>query len=293
MTRLIIALLSLLLIAATPTPLPRHHHQARKAKAVEEKNHANSSPISSPSYQPSPEPTAATSRNYTYNYYNPPSKPESPPVWFQVATTVVLIFFTGGLWLTSFWQWRAIADQTEISKRALTQLEVPYVSIGKIIPHVLQSSGTPAGPKPWAVIWFEFALKNHGRSVAEVTSVHSELRILEVLPMPPEYAGIIEQSTFPIGPNSASGDVKWTATYKFPDGKIDEEFWSLLGGKQQLVCFAYIRYADSLKNTWISGFCWRWNPHNDGANLSGGCYYNYNRKDEPYTGLSEPEYRLA
>jgi hypothetical protein len=38
----------------------------------------------------------------------------NPPIWFQIAATVVLLVFTLGLWWTSARQWRAIARQVEL-----------------------------------------------------------------------------------------------------------------------------------------------------------------------------------
>lgn len=121
----------------------------------------------------------------------------------------------------------AAKESADIARRALTVLEVPYVSIYDIVPHVLRTHGTQEGPRPNAVIWFEYNLKNHGRSVAEVTAVHGELRIMDNLPIPPDYNGIIDQSAFAIGPNSDTGKVRWTVSYKFPTDNVDEEFESI------------------------------------------------------------------
>jgi cytochrome c-type biogenesis protein CcmH/NrfG len=110
----IIAFLCLLLIAATPSP--RHHHQTHEAKDAAQEEHPAASPISTQSYQSSPNPTPAETGSYTYYNNYPATKSESPPVWFQVLTTIALIFFTGALWVTSIWQWRAIKTQAEASK---------------------------------------------------------------------------------------------------------------------------------------------------------------------------------
>ena len=73
----------------------------------------------------------------------------------------------------------------------LTELEVPYVSIGVIIPHVLwpkNSEEGRSGPTPYAEISFEYGFRNTGRALAEVTSVHGELRIVDNLTIPPNYS---------------------------------------------------------------------------------------------------------
>jgi hypothetical protein len=174
----------------------------------------------------------------------------------------------------------AATRSASVAERALTELEVPYVSIGEIVPHVLLQREGQVGPSPNAVIWFEFGFRNSGRALAEVTSVHAELRIVGVLAVPPEYSGTIEESAFPIGPNSDTGKIRWNAIYKFPLGKIDDEFSSLMTSKARLVCFGYVRYRDAFKTKWITGFGWQWNPYNNGAYLIGGRYYNYCRKEE-------------
>lgn len=69
---------------------------------------------------------------------------------------------------------------------------------------------------------------------------------MKVLPMPPEYLGTVDESAFPIGPNSDTGRVRWIASYKFPLDKIDEEFGSLLNETARLVCFGYVKYRDVL-----------------------------------------------
>jgi len=184
---------------------------------------------------------------------------------------------------------RAALQSANVAERALTELEVPYVSIGEMVPHVLLQTEGKVGPSPNAVVWFEFGFRNSGRAAAEVTSVHAELRIVGVLATPPEYSGTIEESAFSIGPNSDTGKVRWNASYKFPLGKIDDEFSSLMTSKTRLVCFGYVKYQDVFKTKWITGFGWQWNPHNNGAYLTGGRYYNYCRKDEQNADLSKAE----
>jgi hypothetical protein len=209
--------------------------------------------------------------------YNRPQKDR----WDKAAVIAdYLLFIVGCLYTFFAWgQWGEIKVQAGIAKRALTELEVPYVSIGEIVPHVLRTRGEE-GVNPFPLIWFDFNIRNSGRSVAEVTSVHSELRILDKLPIPPNYTGVVDKSVYPVGPNSDTGKLRWIARYKFPVDKIQEEFDSLLTEHKQLVCFGYIRYSDVFETEWVSGFAWRWYPHNDGVYLVGGRSYNYNKRQE-------------
>ena len=114
----VIALVSLLLIVATPSP---HHHQTHKENAAAKQEHSKSIPVSTLSNKFSPKPTPTETRNYSYSYYYPTSKSESPPVWFQELTAFVLLVFTGGLWWTSVRQWRAIKEQARIANDTLIE----------------------------------------------------------------------------------------------------------------------------------------------------------------------------
>jgi hypothetical protein len=229
------------------------------------------------------------------------NKEESGYIGFGLAINGLLALATLILAIVGICQARAAArsadaakDSADIARRALDELEVPYVSIGQITPQVLAPrEELPPGaapilytPKALPVVSFQFNLRNHGRSVAEVTSVYSQLSIVDKLPMPPEYSGDSDLSAFPIGPNSDTGSVQWEAAYWFPTGKRDEDFDLLLSEAKQLVCFGYIRYTDVFKTKWISGFGWRWWPHTDGVYLVGGSDYNYNRKDKQHPDQS-------
>jgi len=284
MKRLIVCI-ALLLISATP--LPSHPPEADKFTSAAGQEYRQPNPGPTDSYQASPSRPTENRNSSNYYYYYPSAKSEGPPIWFQVVATITVIIFTAGLWLTSIWQWQAIKEQANIAKRVLTELEVPYVSIGEIIPHVFRVEDGRKVLHPNIPITFEFSLKNHGRAVAEIISVHSELRVVGALPPFPEYSGTVEPSGgFPIGPHSDTGKVRWFPIYQCPSDKVEEEFLSLFGGypKIRLVCFGYINYRDPSKTNWKSGFAWVWYPHSDGAFLVGGSNYNYNRKNEPYAG---------
>ncbi|MBV8454589.1 MAG: hypothetical protein JOZ29_20300 [Deltaproteobacteria bacterium] len=171
----------------------------------------------------------------------------------------------------------------DTAHRALTVLEVPYVTIGEIVPHVFRVEDGKRVQRPNIPMAFEFSLKNHGRSVAQVITVHSEARILNTLPTTPEYSDTDAPSDeFAIGPNSDTGKVRWFAAYKCPSDKVAEEFESLLGGfpHKRLICFGYINYRDPFQTNWKSGFAWVWYPYGDSVFLVGGSGYNYNRKIE-------------
>ncbi len=47
-----------------------------------------------------------------------------PAVWFQIVTTILLLFFTGGLWWTSIRQWRAMRAALHTNRPFLIVSEV-------------------------------------------------------------------------------------------------------------------------------------------------------------------------
>jgi len=104
-TALPILTLALLFVASSPSPV-----KAEVRHGTEDHHHASGSVVPTPQNQRSPVATPAEARAYTYNYYYP-EKSDVPPVSFQIVTTVLLLIFTGGLWVTSIWQWN-IANKT-------------------------------------------------------------------------------------------------------------------------------------------------------------------------------------
>jgi hypothetical protein len=108
--------------ATSPSPEP-----TKKSEHAATRRHQRTHPIAALSNQASPQPTPATANNYSYsyNYYRPSA--ESPPVWFQILTTVILLAFTGGLWWTSVKQWQALKEQAKITQQALITDKRPFV----------------------------------------------------------------------------------------------------------------------------------------------------------------------
>jgi hypothetical protein len=111
-------LVALLLIAGTPTPSPPQHPEAGHTKAATEQHYEHSTPISTVSDHAGPQTAPKPGNSYTYNHYYPAAPSESPPIPFQEVTTVVLIVFTGGLWVTSILQWSAIKAQSDAAKKS-------------------------------------------------------------------------------------------------------------------------------------------------------------------------------
>jgi hypothetical protein len=108
----------LVLCTASPSPC-----QTSKRYPTTKRYHTATSPVSTQSNQPRPVPTAPPVNNYTYTYYYPVPISQSPPVWFQVFSTIVLLVFTGGLWWTSVRQWRTLKESTGLTEKAVKAAE--------------------------------------------------------------------------------------------------------------------------------------------------------------------------
>jgi hypothetical protein len=239
-----------LLIAATASPI--HRHQAHKANAAAEENRASPSPISTPSYQPGSKPTPKETENDTYNYYYPASKPESPSVWFQKLTTIILLVFTGGLWWSSYRQWLAIGEQVNIAKRTLEREKIPLVFVGQAKRPVFLSG---VGNNRSATV--EYTFKNYGNGPAFLYSmaVNCDAR---------EHFGPVKLVA-PISPTFSSGNVLpvgeetdlLRASYKI---ECDEGEWRNFiqepTSQQKLFLYGEIAYTDIWEDKWVTGFAW-------------------------------------
>ncbi len=195
-----------------------------------------------------------------------------PPLWSNWAL-VGAALWAGRIALQTL---AAIQEQARIARDALTKLEKPCVSIGKMEPHVKKSAG-----EPHEIPWLIYGFRNDGRSVAELNSVLCQVRLYSPkAPMPtsPQYDGLVDKSVFFVGPNSNTGEMRWSC--QLPRRLRPDEFAGVLDGTVQLIFFGYVRYLDVFGERRISGWGWRYNPQNDGLTLVGGNSYNYDRKDD-------------
>ncbi|HLW70192.1 MAG TPA: hypothetical protein VKS22_06175 [Candidatus Binataceae bacterium] len=97
-------------------------YEAYKSDTDRNQEQGSSGEVSILAHEPSSSPSATEANGNTYNYnYYPVS--ESPPIWFQVLSALALLGFTGGLWLTSHRQWRAINRQADALDKSLVTSE--------------------------------------------------------------------------------------------------------------------------------------------------------------------------
>lgn len=77
----------------------------------------------------------------------------------------------------------AAQRSARVAERALTELEVPCVSIAEVILHVLDEMVEPgSGPKVQRHPWIQYSFRNDGRSFAKLTSVFGTLQVCTEIP---------------------------------------------------------------------------------------------------------------
>jgi len=97
----------------------------------------------------------------------------------------------------------------------------------------------------------------------------------------------MDHAVYFIGPNSTTGKVHWRALC--PLTISDDDSGLILQQRTVLIFCGFVRYEDAFGVKWISGFGWRWYPHDNGIYLMGDDRYNYARKDEQNTDQSKPK----
>jgi hypothetical protein len=234
---------------------------------------------------------AATQQMQTTEDADYRSTPMNTYQAWSLILTALIVYITAKYTQAAYLQLGKLTDSVnaarrsaKVAERSLTELEVPCVSIAEIIPHILdQVASSPTVQKH---PWIQYSFRNDGRSFAKLTSVFGVLRPYSEIPLQPEYTGLgIDHAVYFIGPNSTTGKVCWRAICPVTIGEDDSA--SILQQKTALIFCGFVRYEDAFRVKWISGFGWRWYPHDNGVYLMGDDRYNYARKDEEKTGPSE------
>jgi hypothetical protein len=286
--QIVVCMTALFLVAASPLP-PPPNQQSGQSEAHQAVAKLSPQPTIETPTQPKPSFTPQRQSAATKTKYSPEQSRKAWLLWI-LARIWKINWSNWALVFAAIWAGRialntlcAIRDQAEIARKALTFLETPRISIGKLSSFVRQPDSRPY-PRPQ----FRFSLKNDGRSVAELTSVCPIARVVTDPSIPVNYdGGLIDTSQVAIGPNSDTGEMQWRAIVM---QEVNEaEFAKVLAETAHIVLFGYVKYVDVFGQKWISGFGWRWHPKDGVMYLIGGRNYNYARKDEQNTGLSKPE----
>ena len=232
--------------AESPSPKP-----TKKSDSATTRHYENPRPVPTLSNQPSAEPTATSVNNYSYsyNYYRPSS--ESPPVWFQILTTIVLLAFTGGLWWTSVKQWQALQEQAKLTEQALITDKRPF-----IFPSALaaQWKRNEEGSFSWKIRpqW-----RNSGETGTKRLTLYAHSEIRDA-PLPLGYRfdsiGAVPGIGF-IGPKMElmGGAVPVGDAYITPTEIIESQ-----NHRRFIYLWGWVRYTDIFPNTpeHTTHFCW-------------------------------------
>jgi hypothetical protein len=184
------------------------------------------------------------------------TKSESPPVWFQVVAIIILILFTGGLWLTSVWQWRAIKEQGRLIARSeQARVYLSKLTFSRFGGDIYNRTNIP-------IITVGF--KNYGRTVAMVTEAWVAIKIIGEPPDRPDYSET-DRIFIPAGRAIAPNDEYILPERWFHDFRPEETGPTpLLPFKANFWVYGFIAYRDHLGEQHRTGFLGVWPPPNPG-----------------------------
>lgn len=141
---------------------PSNQSHTNQIEQTASGQHASAKPATMPRYQRSALPASDQSATNTYNYYYP--APESRLAFFgQIAgivSAILLTAFTGGLWVTSILQWRALHAALCINRPI-----VLFAEIG------LDNFAPMSTERPLPPVQGTFVLKNFGQGVARIREI--------------------------------------------------------------------------------------------------------------------------
>lgn len=230
-------------LGTSGSPEPAQAHSASTAQYQQP-----ASPISTDENQPSSEPAASKADAYTYNYYYP--TPQSRLVTFgqiaAIGSAILLTIFTGGLWITSIWQWRAIDRQARIASDSLRIAQRAMLGI--------QTINFQLAKKPIAAV----VVINYGRSPA--TNVRPQIRgYLD--DDPPERTDYVAQSKQLLPPverivGQIIPDVPAWITINVSQEFSDAWIKAIQQGKMFVYIIGKILYHDGFEETELPLFCY-------------------------------------
>jgi hypothetical protein len=168
-------------------------------------------------------------------------------------------------------------ESVNISERALTELEAPFVSIKINAPGLeIRGSTVTFGILKYCVI-------NHGRTPATILSLFETVKSVDLGAGFPPMVEPDKEAGFPMPygiiapPNGASEDFPYLAI-----GPLfgDRPPIGLLSVSDKRPFFmGFVRYADIFGNRFVLGFCFMFDNTGNRWILAGGDDYNYRRKD--------------
>jgi hypothetical protein len=179
--------------------------------------------------------------------------------------TAFIAWFTWTLKRSTDNAWVVANRSADISERALTDLEAPFIYVKIKSEGLLHQSGRLGGK-------IRFLFGNYGRTPAHIIEFIDQHEVV----------GIGQGQPKVIDPVKQRGTVMPYGVVAGPDGvsqDFEHLFAELLSREKVLFFFGYVRYADIFQRTYTLGFCYQFDPKGFRWVLSGGEGYNYCRQD--------------
>jgi hypothetical protein len=261
-----LALLSLVLVAATSLPAPpteqlATHEQDRSGGAGQTKEGGSSVPPLGESG--STKPSAESSKQPTCNYYcNAASSEWTFATLIQLLSAAAVAFFTFGLWRTSVSQWRAISESNQVGRDSLHLAHRPWLVTDNM--EIKEVAEAGSGESSHQMAKFEVHLVNCGSTPAlriKTTIGWCFLDISAPIPPNPAYdpprVRVLETGI--IGPGRPMVHFDWID--ETVDGK--RKFAELIVRKR-LYVYGIIKYEGSFNRPepYVTTFCYLKDPYN-------------------------------
>lgn len=214
----------------------------------------------------------------------------------EMALWAKLMFFAAAVQLivgviTLLFLWRTLQETrktaesaiegTRVAQRALTVLEVPYVSA-----KVLDSGIVPNGEGTDRYLELErgvrFCFANYGRTPAFLTEQKSVLKICKKGDLPPSVPPNQGGKAYPFGVIVGGNAESQPSTRKFDDFLDEEELMMVKHGIDDFDLFliGFVKFSDIFGSQYTVGFCMRYEVEEGRFFVAGGHHYNYSHKQE-------------
>ncbi len=209
--------------------------------------------------------------------------------------------FAGVLGISTLMLWRATRkaakagrDSADIARRALTELEQPFLVFSVKNTGLFVDIRGVVSPNEFLVSHFE----NIGRTPAVLIEHCDNVLVVErkqcwPTPIDPNapVVGLAHHTTFPVG-MAVGAQLNYTVKENMIRKPLEDPHWSGFakssGNRDHLFVYGFIRYRDIFGSRYIMGYCSIFDVIRNRFVPMGDTKYNYFRKEEEITGLSQP-----
>jgi hypothetical protein len=194
----------------------------------------------------------------------------------------VLIFFTGGLWLTSIWQWRALKEQAGVAEKAVkaaelalnTELPYVFVEVPKMItraepvtdpdPALAALGSSIFGPFITGVqnplrFAVSYELRNRGKGLAIIDGLKARFHLARTIWDAPTNEEQRRMKTIPLEVRErVIGPADNSINYVYDVYLVPSTWSKILPHKLELVLVGFIRFHDVFERKYRQDFCYRY-----------------------------------